>query len=437
MTLSKLRAELQAGWNDNHHAVVRTVYGVLFEGDTPRGYARIMTASVVDLFSGGGGASAGFAAHSAFNLIGAADAQYGKPSSPKGSLACNSTYAANMGFPPFEVDLSEASPDDVADGMGIQEPPTVLIACPPCTGFSRTLAKNHLQDDPRNSLVRRTALFVREWQPEVMVMENARELAMGRFREHLSSLVGELEDLGYAVHASTHMLNRFGLPQKRERALVIAVKAKLPLRTMDDLWEGLEIEPKATHVRRAIWPLHLQPLSPGQVHEDDRMHVSPSFNSDVARERTRLIPHDGGSWFDLANVEGGRSYLTPTMKHRLEIGDLGSHPDVYGRMWWDRPAPTIKRESSHVGNGRYSHPVQDRLCSVREMAILNGFPSRYELSGSVSNMYRHIGDAVPPLISYQLAGLVNWILGGDRPDEEALVMPGTHLEPSDIRRISA
>lgn len=387
-----------------------------------------MTASVVDLFSGGGGASSGFAAHSGFTLMGAADAQIGKPSSPKGSLACNSTYEANMGFAPVEADLSEIDPADLHERMGLSDSPDVLIACPPCTGFSRTLAKNHLEDDPRNGLVRRTALFVRHWQPRVLVMENARELAMGRFRDHLEVLRADLLAMGYRVHASTHFLNRFGLPQKRERALVVAVRGDLTLRTMDDLWDGIEVDVKATHVRRAIWDLPA--LGEGELHAQDPAHVCPSFSSQVVRDRARATPHDGGSWFNLSDHD---DLLTPTMRHRLSIGDLGSHPDVYGRMWWDRPAPTIKRECSHVGNGRYMHPEQDRLCSVREMGILNGFPSDYHFRGSVSNMYRHIGDAVPPLIGYQMAVLAEWILSGTRPEAHELVMPKTHLRPEDLR----
>ena len=65
------------------------------------------------------------------------------------------------------------------------------------------------------------------------------------------------------------------------------------------------------------------------------------------------------------------------MARRVARGDLGSHPDIYGRLWWDRPAVTIKRECSHIGNGRYAHPEQDRLCTVREMALLQGFPRDY------------------------------------------------------------
>jgi DNA (cytosine-5)-methyltransferase 1 len=390
-----------------------------------------MAGSVVDLFSGGGGASTGFHAHPSFQVVGAADAQLGKPSSGRGTLDCNATYRLNIGIDPVEADLGSIDPSALAERLGITQPPTVLVACPPCTGFSRTLAKNHLEDDHRNTLVGKTVDFVAEFKPEILIMENARELIMGRFNVHLASLVEVLQGrLNYDVKPEIHFLNRFGLPQKRERAVLVAVRRGLPLLTLDDLWAGFTIDPKATHVRRAIW--ELPALKAGHASKADPMHVTPAIRDRAVFERLRAIPADGGSWFDLAGHPESSTLLTPTMSDRLERNDLGSHPDVYGRMWWDRPAPTIKRECSHVGNGRYSHPEQDRLCSVREMAILNGFPADYIFSGSINNMYRHIGDAVPPLISFQLAALASWILGNPRPHPEEFILPNTHLRPSDI-----
>ena len=234
-----------------------------------------MAGSVVDLFSGGGGASYGFHVHPGFQVVGAADAQLGKPSSGRGTLDCNATYRLNMGFHP-SADLGSIDPSVLAEKLGITQSPTVLIACPPCTGFSRTLAKNHLEDDHRNTLVGRTADFVAELKPEVLIMENARELIMGRFNVHLGSLVEILQGrLGYDVKPEIHFLNRFGLPQKRERAVLVAVKRGLPLRTLDDLWAGFAVDPKATCVRRAIWDL--PPLEAGHASEADPMHVAPAI----------------------------------------------------------------------------------------------------------------------------------------------------------------
>lgn len=386
---------------------------------------------VVDLFSGGGGMSYGFQAHPDFEVVAAADAQLGKPSSKRGSLGCNSTYEINVGVRPVDLDLGTVDPDDLVQVLGLNGPIDVLAACPPCTGFSRTNAKNHLVDDVRNSLVTRVALYARALQPRVIVMENARELLTGNFRHHFDVLAHDLESQGYEVHGATHVLNRFGLPQVRERALVVAVQRGHQLVTLDDLWSGFEVIPEAATVRRAIE--HLPAISAGQTLESDPDHTAPRFRTAETLARIAAIPHDGGSWRDLLADRHLRKHLTPAMRELVKKKKLGSHPDVYGRARWDSAIATIKRECGHVGNGRYAHPEQDRLLSLREMAILNGFPSDYRFGGrSLANRYRHVGDAVPPLVSYQIAGLASWILSGVRPAMSEVVLPNSHLNASDI-----
>jgi DNA (cytosine-5)-methyltransferase 1 len=388
--------------------------------------------AVIDLFSGAGGMSCGFARHADFELAGAADAQLGKPSAAAGSLGCNATYAANIGLTPVQIDLASSAPADVCEAMKVGSRIAVLVACPPCTGFSRTTASNHLRDDQRNSLVRRVGEYAALLRPHIVVIENAREILTGRFSGHLRAVLDQLADLGYEASADTHFLTEFGLPQRRERAIIVAVRRPLAMRNLRDLWRGWHVEAKATHVRRAIWDL--PPVTAGQCHPADPLHVSPAFRAGVNERRLAAVPPDGGGWSDLVEHPDTAVLLTPAMARRVARGDFGSHPDIYGRLWWDRPAVTIKRECGHIGNGRYAHPEQNRLCTVREMALLQGFPRDYTFAGSMANMYRHIGDAVPPLISFQLAGLCGWILSGVRPTPEELILPGCHLSSADLAR---
>ncbi len=393
--------------------------------------------TVVDLFSGGGGMSYGFHAHPAFEVVGAADAQLGKPSSPAGSLACNSTYQLNIGIEPVQVDLSSITPAKLKKALGLTSGVDVLSACPPCTGFSRANSNNHLVDDARNSLVTRVALYAKALEPRVIVMENARELLNGNFRAHFLKLESKLNALGYSVEADVHMLTSFGLPQVRERALIVATRDGLHPRTLENLWEGYTVSSDAATVKRAIG--QLASLSAGGIDPHDDAHISPRFTTPISKGRIAAIPHDGGSWRDL--IAGGKKtekFLTPAMLRLIERKKLGSHPDVYGRMAWNRPAPTIKRECGHVGNGRYAHPTDNRLCSLRELAILNGFPADYKFGGSsLANKYRHVGDAVPPMIAFQIACAVEWSLTGNRPDIASVVLPKTSLQVEDIRSIDA
>jgi DNA (cytosine-5)-methyltransferase 1 len=394
--------------------------------------------TVIDLFSGAGGMSYGFHAHPDFEVVAAVDAQIAKPSSSKGSLKCNLSYQENIGIEPINADLRLLEPkvlrNIIASDLA-NKTPTILIACPPCTGFSRTLPNNHLLDDARNSLVTRCGLFVEEFKPKIFLMENARELIVGKFCHHYKKLQEKLVQLGYKVHAEVHLLNKFGLPQRRERAFIIAVQKDLQLRTLDELWDGFTVNLEATHVRRAI--SNLPPVDAGKAHRDDALHFAPNFSSETNLRRLQLIPKNGGSWRDIKDYPEAKEVLTPAMLRYIAQGKFGSHPDVYGRLCWDKPAVTIKRECSHIGNGRYAHPEQNRLCTIREMSILQGFPKDYKfIAPGISNIYRQIGDAVPPLISYQLAKLCEWILNNDKPSIDSIILPNTHLISEDIETLS-
>lgn len=391
--------------------------------------------NVLDMFSGAGGMSYGFHSHPDFRLIGAVDAQNGKPSSGTGTLECNKTYAENIGITPLEADISRLTEAELRAYLiatSATDLVDILISCAPCTGFSRTIRKNLVEDDQRNSLVANSANVVEWFMPKIFLMENVGEILLGKFSYHFDALKEKLHKLGYTVTAGVHSLNEFGLPQMRKRALVIAVRNQIQLRTLHDLWNGYRIRGEAATVRRAIG--NLPKVAAAERHSHDSMHISPAFNSHSLK-RLEWTPPDGGSWPDILKREGGRDLLIPSMLFYADQGRVGPHRDVYGRLAWDEPAVTIKRECSHTGNGRYAHPEQHRLCTVREMAILQGFPRNYKfVATSLSNMYRHIGDAVPPVISYQLARACEWMLTAHRPTVESLILSNTHLDKNDIEK---
>jgi DNA (cytosine-5)-methyltransferase 1 len=356
---------------------------------------------VVDLFSGAGGMSAGFVRQGAFRIIGAVDLEKGKPglrASPGSSTMCNPTYARNIGLAPKRADLSLLRASDYRRELGLEKGELdVLISCAPCTGFSQKNARNHVVDDPRNGLVVRTADFVGALQPRFVVMENVKELINGNQKHHYEILRDRLLRLGYSVWAEVHDLSRLGLPQRRTRALLIASRigdvAPLPLRAR-----------RIRTVRDAIG--QLPSIAAGEIHPTDPMHTAPRLTPAVLA-RLQAIPRDGGSWSDVMNnprlsLKRKQILLTPAMFRARP----GSFPDVYGRLWWDRPSITITRECAHVGNGRYSHPEQDRLLSVREMALLQGFSREYFFEGPLTAKYNQIGDAVPPLVAEIIAAHV-------------------------------
>jgi DNA (cytosine-5)-methyltransferase 1 len=389
--------------------------------------------SVVDLFSCGGGMSAGFA-NDDWELRAAVDIEVAKPSGKgAGETGCNRVYAANHGITPISENIQDMEPPDLMARLGLRKADLgCLISCAPCTDFSRANPANHTTDKARNTLVGKSGDFVETMLPRSFVMENAREMVKGNHAYHWEALLERLEALDYEVSVEIHKLSRFGLPQIRERALVIATH-KCRVRSLEELWEGWELPPEVATVRTAMDRLaEWQEAHP----EDPSGNVFPG-QSDLVQRRMEATPADGGSWMDVARNPETRHLCTPQCLRRWEEGKLGSHPDVYGRLWWDRPAPTIKRECAHVGNGRYAHPVEHRLLSVREMATLQGFPFSYQFpTTAISNRYRIIGDAVPPMIARQIAAAVQWSIRGRRPDPEEWVMPDTTLRVSDLKRVS-
>jgi DNA (cytosine-5)-methyltransferase 1 len=350
-----------------------------------------MKMGVVDLFSGAGGMSCGFVRNGNFRILGAADLEVAKPSFGVGSTNCNATYERNHGLRPANLDLATTGPEDLEAHFGFDASEVdVLISCAPCTGFSQKQSRNHVTDDTRNQLVRRTAVFAKAWRPKYILIENVKELLSGRHRHHFDGLHADLTELGYEIYAEVHDLSAFGLPQKRMRALVVA---KL----------GGYLDPQLPRVSRPKTVretiAHLPALEAGQTHPNDDMHVCPKMG-EATRSRMQAIPKDGGSWIDIPE------HLAHLRIPSMDINNPGSFPDVYGRLAWDKPAPTVTRECSSPGNGRYTHPEQDRLLTVREMSLIQGYPADYVFLGSLSSRYRQIGDAVPPLISGMLADAV-------------------------------
>lgn len=355
-----------------------------------------MAYNFVDLFSCGGGMSRGFK-DAGFRSIGAVDLEVAKPTHGINATNCNATYAANIGISPLSADLSVVTPGDVSSHFGFKASDVdVLISCAPCTGFSQKQSRNHVADDARNQLVERTAVFAAEWRPQYIVVENVKELLRGRHKHHFQGLHRSLTSLGYDVFAEVHDLKDFGLPQSRIRALIVA-------KLSDKFHLHLTKVQRHTTVRDAIGKL--PSLAAGEVDPNDPMHVSPNMKG-LSLDRMRAIPRNGGSWIDIPE---NQSFLRiPSMN----VEKPGSFPDIYGRLAWDRVAPTITRECSHPGNGRYCHPEQDRLLSVREMALLQGFPRDYQFLGSLSMKYRQIGDAVPPMISKKIAEALLFDIAG-------------------------
>lgn len=172
----------------------------------------------------------------------------------------------------------------------------------------------------------------------------------------------------------------YGVPQSRARWVVIASTCAQPVMPQPTHGPGLmEYET----VRRAI--SHYPKLQAGAESKTFPNHRAANL-TELNLKRVRATPHDGG----------GRLDWPEELVLDCHRGRYKGHSDVYGRLRWNAPAPTLTCRCYSISNGRYTHPEQNRAISLREAASLQSFSDDYRFYGvSQSEIAAQIGNAVP------------------------------------------
>jgi DNA (cytosine-5)-methyltransferase 1 len=188
-----------------------------------------------------------------------------------------------------------------------------------------------------------------------------------------------LKNKDYDISEGVLDAKDFGVPQSRRRYVLIAIRGKSATLPEEVFGPGLT---NYSTVKDAI--SHFPPIQAGQRHPFVPNHQAAEI-SELNIERLRHTPHDGGD----------RRAWPSELILDCHNGDHEGHSDVYGRMWWDKPAPTLTGKCHSISNGRYGHPSQDRAISLREAASLQTFPDSYIFYGLQQQIARMIGNAVP------------------------------------------
>ena len=325
--------------------------------------------TAVDVFCGAGGLSLGLR-KARFRVVAALDI------SP---LAIESYRMNFPRVPLISGDVSGASGAELLRRARLGDGELDLLAgCPPCQGFSelRTKRRQSAVDDHRNDLAFEFLRLVGEVQPRFVLMENVPGLIRDdRFRQFVSGL----ETKGYGVTSGVFNSVDFGTPQRRRRLVLAAARGDQP-----------QLRPGDTTrltVRDAIGSLACTAGRSG-----DPLHDHGERRADRVQSVIAKIPHDGGSRADL-----GSSAQLECHRKAAARGD-GWGRDSYGRMAWDKPAPTITGGCVNPAKGRFLHPDEDRAITLREALMLQGFPPDYRLSlrrGKYAAA-ELVGNAIPP-----------------------------------------
>ena len=310
---------------------------------------------VIDLFSGAGLFSSAFVAEG-FRVTLAVEQ----------NRVAAETYRVNLGDHIRVDDLTKMKPAGTCD---------VLVAGPPCQGFSTLGTRD--KSDPRNRL----SLIVGEWadllKPKLLVVENVPTFLGSRYWARLNK---KLKHLGYQT--STVVLNAadYGLPQIRRRCFAFASRVGTPTieppksgphMTVREAWAGLPARPTGVNG-----------------------HFAPAPSA-IALARMKVIPPGG----DKRDVLRSAPHLAPPSWWKIS----GEATDVWGRMLWNEPCNTLRTALLNASKGRYIHPQQNRVITLREAARLHGIADDWHFVGTPYQVARQIGNGVPPTIGRVVA----------------------------------
>lgn len=287
-------------------------------------------------------------------------------------------FEANVNAAFHEVDVASLQPafvDSLFDGRV----PKILAGCAPCQPFSSYTNNRHIQQEEWK-LLSKFGELLSDFGPEIVTMENVPRLEKhSEFDEFLKAL----DQAGYEYNYHIVRCAEYGVPQTRRRLVLLASRLG-----EIDLIPPTHSEEKFETVRDAIG--QLDPIEAGVASDSDFLHRSSGL-SDRNLDRIKSS-RPGGSWLDWDD----KNLLADC--HTRDSGQ--TYKSVYGRMQWDRPAPTITTQFHGYGNGRFGHPSQNRAISLREGALLQTFPLDYSFVPEnekvhIAHVARLIGNAVP------------------------------------------
>jgi DNA (cytosine-5)-methyltransferase 1 len=301
---------------------------------------------------------------------------------------CKETYERNNRPARFyQQDLCSMSPSTVWGAVATRRTTDLLLAgCAPCQPFSQhkncKRADSGTDSHDTNGQPRLLGAFARLVEmvrPGQVLIENVPGLTRVRGFSTYRRFVRMLTSLGYDISEGVLDAKDFGVPQTRRRYVLIAIRGKSA--TLPEPLFGPRLANYST-VKDAI--SHFPPIQAGERHPFVPNHEA-AIVSEINLKRLSHTPHDGGD----------RRAWPPELILDCHKGDHDGHTDVYGRMCWDRPAPTLTGKCHSISNGRYGHPSQNRAISLREAASLQTFPDSYIFYGPKQHIARMIGNAVP------------------------------------------
>ena len=345
---------------------------------------------VFDFFSGCGGASKGFR-EAELDTVFAIDndqsaARTYKRNFPGTELFESPTFDDSLPRTTFLLsDIEMVSPESIESIIeNCSGHPILFAGCAPCQPFSKQKTQ-HPENDSRKTLLEYFRRFVGHFRPEFVFVENVPGMQNVQGKDGpFDELLKTLEKFEYHVMTEIIAAQKYGVPQKRRRLILIASRLG-------------EIDfPPATHGPGTGNPKYSTPrqwmdgfpsIEAGESHPTIPNHQAHGL-SELNLQRMRATPEGGD-----------RRDWPEELRLACHTNGYSGHTDVYGRIKWDELSSCLTTKCISLSNGRFGHPEQDRAISAREAACLQTFPRDFVFEGGIGSIGRQIGNAVPVLLA--------------------------------------
>jgi DNA (cytosine-5)-methyltransferase 1 len=334
----------------------------------------------IDFFCGAGGMTYGFNLAGIKVLAGIDN-----------DAECKETYELNNPGSEFiHADINDLNEPDLHKRTGIvrNDDHLVFIGCSPCQYWTHINTRKTKAVKTKN-LLSEFRRFIDFFKPGFIFIENVPGLLKRKKESNLDDFLEYLEENGYAYAYKVINANHYGVPQKRKRFILTASRVVKSIKIPEPKEDPSLVLENFIGIRNGF-----PEIEAGHKDDSDFMHTAACLSEKNILRLKKTDPNGGDRW-------GWKD--DPYLQIEAYKGKDHIFRDVYGRLSWSKPAPTITTKFIRTSNGRFSHPEEHRGLSVREGATLQTFPKSYVFKGpNLSSIARQIGNAVPPELSRRI-----------------------------------
>ncbi|WP_022935203.1 DNA (cytosine-5-)-methyltransferase [Mesomycoplasma moatsii] len=359
-----------------------------------------MDFNILDLFCGAGGLSNGLEKNKNFKTVLAVD------------FDSNAAETFKKNFKNTEIlvgDITKKNIKDMIIQKSKEKKVNMIVGGPPCQGFSLK-GKNLGLNDPRNFLFIEFIEIVEKLQPEIIIIENVKNMFYSCNGFFIKEIEKKFNKLGYILNCDVLNAKDYGVPQNRERTIIIGSKS--------NIISFPEKKSKIVTVKDAIFDLAYLNSGEGKNESEYKQLPNSDFQFCARKGSKKLFNHIATNHSKIAlkklsliPPEGDKNSLPKQMWGKQKFST------TWSRLKWNEVSPTIDTRFDTPSNGRNSHPFLNRAITPREAARLQSFSDDFIFLGNKTSICRQIGNAVPPLLSYEIGKEINKVYNRKNIDE--------------------